>query len=298
MSSIADQVSVDALLSFIAEYTVDHFKNTGRRTDGAVLAEAIRSKFPGLSYEQLGLGRLSDAVHLAEQRALVLRHRDVKHLELSPGPNSGLAPGSQVPTHTVAPLPHVKPDVWRAFVFVSSGNHLFLDRETGQVVSVPDSDVSGRMSLEGDSRYARVTPIPTSTQQGWMDEFTRQCRALNVSDAPIREQQWWVKFPAWLRRVDRCLERDWNRFRTGKVLEHLRQWTSENDVRLGRLLSPPEAVPRSLPQRQIGTRGVGEISESEARRAAILAAVREMPLEQLEEIAIPVRYIVRHFKPR
>lgn len=298
MSGIADQVSVDALLSFIAQFTVEHFKDTGRRTDGAVLAEEIRHKFPGLTYKQLQLDRLSDAVRLAEQRGLVLRHRDVKHLELSPGPSSGLPPGTQVPAQATTLIPHVKPEIWRAFVFVSTGSDLFFDRETGHVVSVPDSDVSGRTSFAADRRYVRIARIPPSTQQGWMEEFTKRASCVNASDAPIHDDQWWVAFPAWLRCVNPTLERDWNRFRTGKVLEHLRQWTSENDVALGWLLSPPEAIPRSVPQRRIGTRGEGQISESEARRAAILAAVREMPLEQLEEIAIPMRYILRHFMPR
>jgi hypothetical protein len=298
MPTTSSQVSVDGLLAFIASYTVDHFKKTGRRTDGAVLAEAIRTHFPGFSYEQVGLARLSDAVRIAEQRGLVIRHRDVKHLELSPGPDSDLPPGTELTTHTVAPLPHVKPDIWRAFVFVSRGNVFFLDRDSGQVLALREEDRVRHDALEADQQYAKITPIAVGTQQQWMKQFTHGREGLNVDEAPIHAEEWWVEFPAWLRGIDFVLERAWHRFRTAKVLEYLREWASSNNVTLSSLLSPEDSLrqTRSLgPQDSIAetTR-----TESQRLREAIIAAVGEMPLEQLQDIPIPVRYIIRHFKPR
>lgn len=295
MADTSDQVSRDSVVGFVASYTVEHFKNTGRRTDGAVLADAIREKFPEFSYEQVGLGRLSDAVRVAEQRGLVIRHRDVKHLEISPGPNSGLPPGTEVAVQASTLLRHVRPEIWRAFVFVSRGNVCFLGRSNGHAHPMHDWENERIASFEADGRYIRLSPIPVDTQQSWMEDFTRSHEALNIDEAPIRDGQWWLNFSAWLREMDAGLEREWNRFRTGKVLQYLREWASSNNVPLGNLLSPEQAV---RPTRYSEKSTEIATSDSETLRDAILAAVREMPLEQLEEIAIPVRYILRHFKPR
>lgn len=295
MAEITDQVSRDGLVEFIASYTVEHFKSMGRRTNGAVLADAIREKFPEFSYQQVGLERLSDAVRVAEQRGLVIRHRDVSHLEISPGSKSDLPPGSAVATQASTPLPRVRPEIWRAFVFVPKGNVCFFERSNGNVLVVRDSDSARIASTEEDGRYIRLSPIPVDTQQGWMEDFTRGHEDLSFDEAPIRDGNWWLRFSAWLRGIDTVLEREWSRTRTSKVLEYLRGWASSENIPLGNLLSPEQAVrPTCRPERS------SEIvtSDSAMLRDAVLAAVREMPLEQLEDIAIPIRYILRHFKPR
>jgi len=116
MADSTAQVSLDTLLDFIAAHTVEHFKNTGRPSHGAVLAEAIRATFPDFSYQQIGLERLSDAIRVAEQRGVVTRHRNVKHLEILPGPKSAPQPRSNATGSFTPPYPHIRPEVWRAFV--------------------------------------------------------------------------------------------------------------------------------------------------------------------------------------
>lgn len=295
MSNSTDDPSVETFLTFISEYVVDHFKKTGRRTDGAALAEAIRTKFPGFKYEQVGLSRLSDAVRCAEEQGLVVRHHDVKHLELSPGSSSGLSVDSRVSDRDLATLPHVKPEVWRAFVFVSRAANRCFDRETSQVVVIDESNPLRQDLPKREERYVKITPIPDSTQQEWMETFVGDREWLTADESPIRVEEWWLRFPEWLRSLDRGLDREWNRIRTQKVLDHIRKWASDNHILVERLLSPPLRI---LKHRAQSICRHGSLSEVDALRSAVLAAVGEMPLEDLENLALPVRYILRHFQPR
>jgi hypothetical protein len=295
MPAATSDVSLESLLSFISTYVVDHFRTTGRRTDGANIADAIRLRFPDFAYEQVGLTRLSDAVSEAERRGLVIRHRDVKHLELSPGPNSGLPSSTDVTAHSTGPLSHVVPEVWRAFVFTSRRNLTYVNRDTGLVVTVPAGDLQHKGTLDGDLNHVRIDSIPTETQQGWMREFAQSRPSLNVESAPIRDDAWWVTFPAWLRQVDSSLESEWNRFRTGKVLDYLHHWAETNRIPVSALLSfdrRPRPAKLSTPE----VFRPQHASPDELKRA-ILASLADLPLEQLQEIEIPIRYLIRHFKP-
>ena len=116
--------SLDALMGLISRVVAERYHEGGLPTNGAYLAEVIRRELPGFSYEQVGLTRLSDAVALAERQGLVVRSRAVKHLEVLPTnvaslrergrvlPGCGRALDESVP-------PHIRPDVWRAFVYVA-----------------------------------------------------------------------------------------------------------------------------------------------------------------------------------
>ena len=154
-----------------------------------------------------------------------------------------------------------------------------------------------REALEASGQYVHISPIPPDTQKEWMEEYVRNHEGLRLDDAPIHVDEWWNQFSAWLREIDVGLARDWNRFRTGKVLGFLREWATENNVPLNNLLSPDQSDRRTRSSGIADDRAARTAPESQRVRDAILAALREMPLEQLEEVAIPMRYILRHFKP-
>ena len=85
---VSEPKSVDELVDFIAYATKTHFERTGRGVDGSVLAYLVKEKFPGLNYVKLGLSKLGDAVRLGEERKLVLRNMNVRHLEVRPAQTS------------------------------------------------------------------------------------------------------------------------------------------------------------------------------------------------------------------
>jgi hypothetical protein len=69
------------------------------------------------------------------------------------------------------------------------------------------------------------------------------------------------------------------------------QWARDNSLIPDLLLAPPSTPPQCKEK-------FGGGSEDDATRSAILAAIRELPFEQLQDFAVPVKYMLRHFRAR
>lgn len=288
MAECASPKDIAELIQFISSCVREQFEKTGGRTTGAALAAAIRKQFPGMSYEQLGLSRLADAVRRAEEAGKLVRHRDVKHLEVSPTTATPRSPSTPIASASS----YVRPDVWRSFVFISDRYAQFLDRTTGRLIVLLSNNTSEIRAHTGNPQFAQINPIAPETQKDWMQQFVMSQESLNVDDAPINEDQWWIAFPAWLQEQNTANIIAWRRFRAEKVVTFIREWAKENGILLNSLFSPPRLpVPTS-------TRRLDRPVEDEATRRVIIAAIEDMPFEQLQDLAIPVRYMLRHFRPR
>lgn len=221
--------SLNELLQFISETVTDYFTRAKQRTDGAYLAEAIRTRWTGFSYEQVGLNRLSDAIRLAEEKELIVRHRDVKHLELSPGPATGLTRSLELTSTPSCKPQYVRPDIWRAFALFTPGQSNYLDTRSNEIVSKPTSAAPPTDDQNAD-RFILVKPIPLEDQQRWMREYVEAKQSLSVFDAPINDPQCYIRFPEWLQRTSPDLTREWRQFRTQRVVEFVKNWASEHSV--------------------------------------------------------------------
>ena len=277
------------LIQFMGSYVRDHLEKTGRRTTGAALADAIRRRFPDFGFDQLGFSRLADAVHRAEKEGALVRHRDVQHLEVSPSEDTPRTPSAHAAS---AMSSYVRPDVWRAFVFVTDRFAHFLDRTTGRLVSLMSNEKEQLNAQERDPRFIRVEPIAPDAQKDWMRQFLDSQDSLAADDAPINEEEWWIKFPTWLKEQNGEANFAWRRFRSEKIVTFIREWAKENGIVPDSLFSPPRLPTQATPRRK------DRPDEDEATRRAIVAAVEEMPVEQLQDLSIPVRYVLRHFRPR
>lgn len=289
MVESASPKDVNELLQFMTSFVQDHFEKTGRRTTGARLAEAIRQRFPNFTFGQVGLTRLADAVQRAEKAGGLVRHRDVNHLEVSP---SEATPRSASARATSTISSYVRPDVWRAFVFVTDRDAYFLDRTTGRLVTLMSNNTGLVEAQERDPRFVRIESIAPEAQKDWMGQFVLSQESLNVDDAPINEERWWIAFPTWLQEKDPASIFGWRRFRAEKVVTFIREWAKENGILPDSLFSPPR-----LPAPATG-RDPDRPVKDHATRRAIIAAMEDMPFEQLQDLAIPVRYMLRHFRAR
>jgi hypothetical protein len=282
-SSTQSPASLDDFVVFIAELVNEHHHATSKPTDGALLAERIRHQFPDFSYEKLGIAKLADAIDYAEQKGLLVRNRFVKHLEVLP---HGVQPRRVAPAVvTASRILHIRPDIWRAFVYVSEGQANYFDRHTGRVT---DREA---LSHDPDSgQHVPVTGIPLTDQQQWMAEFLRRLPHLDPSDAPIRDPYCFAKFPVWLRERAAGLDREWKLFRVQHVAERIRVWAENNGIDPS-VFFPPPVNPL---QRDEVLRS--PLTQERAIRAAIAAAARNLPLEQLQDISIPIRYVLQALK--
>jgi hypothetical protein len=277
--------SVDELVAYISSVVEERFRSNRQSTDGAFLAEKVRQRFPSLSYEQLGLVKLADAISYGESKGLLLRNRGVKHLDVLPA-GSGDTFGSTPSMRGVIGLPHVRPDVWRAFVFVSQGHEYCFDRETGNVVNA--QSLGDRRDAE---RYVNIPTASIEEQRRWMAEFLASNTDLEPNEAPIYDEWCFTRFPEWLRERGSNLDRLWKQFRVKRVADQIRQWAAANSIDPSSFFSTP-IRPIALPTADSDSR------HERAIRSAICAAARELPLHQLESITIPLRFVLEALKAR
>jgi len=288
METLPPPSTADDLVDFIGKFVRDNHARTGRNTDGAYLAKAIHFQFPGFRLQNVGVSRLADAVSLAEQKGLVVRNRAVQHLEVRPADQMPSNDGQVRPRR----LPRVRPEIWKAVVFVSHKGPLRVNRITGFLSSVPqenESEDGETAGSQGD--WVKLEPIATDTQKKWMYSFVSGQPGLAIEDAPTDEERWWEAFSRWLR--ERSLEAEfaWRRYRTQRVVEYLQDWAQQHNVPLRYVFAGTRTSAAGGPTE-------GSETDEEATRKALLAAISEMPLEQLEQLAIPARYVLRHFTVR
>ncbi len=281
-SSLKAPATIDELVAFIASVVTERYSATRQPTDGAALAEIIRHQFPDFSYEQFGLLKLADVVDYAERKGLLIRNRLVKHLEVQPHEVERYAP---VEAGVALRIPHVRPDIWRAFVFIAPDQKHFFDRHTGAVIE------RQALGQEPDpARHVLIPAISLTEQQGWMEEFLQRRPHLDSSDAPVRDPYCLAKFPVWLREHRTAFEREWKQFRVQHVIERIRSWAEKIEIDPSGFFSNP------LSPLQLDKLASLPISYERAIRAAVIAAARNLPLEQLQEISIPIRYVLQALK--
>ena len=154
------------LAEFIGETVNQWHLETGRRIDGTNLASRVRRKYPDLDYTSLGIVKLGDAVREAEKRELIIRHRDVQHLEISPRGVGAEVSHARSASNAAF---YVRPDIWRAFIFNSSDESTFIHKGTTELESAKDSQTCARLTADAD--YAKIEPITESLQIRWLRSF-------------------------------------------------------------------------------------------------------------------------------
>jgi hypothetical protein len=303
MSSSASPSSLSELIQFVGEFVRDRYAHTGQYTNGAALATAIRRKYPDVSYVSLGVIRLADVVARAQAEGVVTRRTGIKHLEVAPGPAVGGTPrladvAEQRPSHSSRR--YVRPDLWKAVLLFRPEYGHFLDRRTGQIVTVQASaeDPEWAKTREEKPSYVKIDPITADVQKGWMREYVGSAK-LDLAAAPIDHERWWTAFPEWLQRQPYNHLRPWLAYRASKVIDYIQGWAAKNAL-------PPELVfaPQVRPEGRTQP-GVSPVPPSTALpdstetaiRNAVLAVVGDMPMHELLELRVPLRYILRHFRP-
>jgi hypothetical protein len=296
--------SLDGLLEFIRAEVSRHFEETRRPVDGASLAEVIRNRFSSLSYATLapdrGIQRLGDVIREAEKRGLLVRRRDVRHLEVLPADT--YAGSTSIPAQ-LSPPKHAGPirrEIWQALLFFHTEEARFFDRQTGNVVSVPAAQARAYVAVP---RYVSLETIPAEVQKRWMHDFVSSNPGAAGAASAIELERWYTEFPRALRELQPELAVAWGSTRARYVIAYVKQWAAEHGIPLEEVLTSrtrpanrPEAgggtAPSPLPAQQ------SKSNEGETFRTAVLAALSDMSLEELLSLSLPLRHLARHFKPR
>jgi hypothetical protein len=282
--------TLDDLVAFIGKRAKEHFERTGRGIEGSPLAYLVRHEFPELDYTKLGLGKLGDAVRVAEGRGLVKRNLAVRHLELSPVQKDDGPVPRVTPEPSALGMSFVTPELWHPFVILKPLAISFYYPSTREVVQVDPSDGSRLRELRDKDSAVEVEPVEPETQATWLKEFL-SVRG-HTTAASNEELQTLIR--GGINSLGSSLAQDWRYLRSRKVVEHVRQWAKRNGIEESLVLVP--ANPESKRKRIAST--VSRDGNGAAMRRAIIAAIEEMPETELEKLAIPLRYVVRYFKAR
>jgi hypothetical protein len=289
--------SIDDLVAFVGDEVARIYARDNKRVNGTDLADAVRHHFPNLSYTsyaKYGVSRLADVVRLAEQQGRVVRHRDVSHLEVSPtgtNPAPVLAKARfQARVDTVVPR-----EIWEALTYSHPGQVRFLDRETNQVVAASETAPG---TYANNARYVELRTIPGDIQKGWMREFVVQNPEAQAAAGAIDSELWHIAFISQLRTIRPDLVRAWRAFRAHRTIEYVKKWAAEQQVPISQVLIPapwPPGSGRGLAVSRPSTQASGEDVQM---RSAVLGVLGEMSLDELLCLSVPLRHLVRHFRPR
>jgi hypothetical protein len=129
-----------------------------------------------------------------------------------------------------------------------------------------------------------VDRIDQSVQIEWLREFLQSRGKLENDD----EEYLRSLMRGGMHEFGSSLAQDWKYLRSRKVVDHVKHWAKRNKIAEEQVLVPPSKDAKRKRVRDDAT-AVGSI------RRAVLAAVEEMPLSELENLSIPLRYVFRHF---
>jgi hypothetical protein len=279
-SAIKEPSSIDELLTFIAKCTREHFSRTQKPLAGALLSHLIRQEFPGLDYTKLGLTKLGDAIRIAVDRRLLQRNAIVSHLEVLPIEPAANAVAAQPPETAGANRVFVRPEIWRELVFSGVRRPAYFDRSTQQIRHLGNTGAS-----TPDASLVQIDRVPVETQISWLRDFLKS-RASLTNDT---QEYLHGLLHGQIDQLAPTIARDWRVLRTGKIVEHVRAWAQRNGIDVASVLVPKSATKKSNVSRMERTQEISDV------RRAVCAAIQEMTLEELEEISIPLRYVLRHF---
>jgi hypothetical protein len=299
MASSLPAPSLNDIIAFITDEVKRLYERTQQPVNGTRLAEAIRYKFPDFSFPAFGVERLADLVQLAEKQGLVIRNRAVKHLEVAPAdayPTAPSAPFQARPQRRAEGL--IPREIWEAFLFFRPGQARFLDRQTRKVIAVSEAEAA---PYANDARYVLIETVPADMQKSWMRNFVAEHPEVSAAAAAIESELWYREFFKQLQAIRRDLGSAWSKERARHVIQYVQQWAADHQVPLGDVLSPrlPGSKLSGLgPTPGVISPALPHVLEDAALRAAVLGTLGEMALDELLTLSVPLRHVVRHFRPR
>ena len=245
--------------------------------DGSLLAYMIRSEYPDLDYTKLGLARLGDAVRIAENLELVERHHDVKHLELSPANKNNDTDSRSM---SVDERRYVRNDIWRAFVYRRS-SQFFIERASCALTEIPENDAKTTETLARSNCHIALARISDDSQIAWAKQYVTSAKSTECSDDDAKSLVFRKTTG-----FSSSFVRSWKFYLSSKVVDHIKVWAAKNDFSTDGILI-------SIKRKSVLQQSRVKPNEK-LLRDAVIAAVKEMPLSELDEISIPIKYIRRH----
>ncbi len=275
-------LSKDDYKSAIVRIVEQLYTETNKPITGAVLADRLRTSLQA-SYTDVGYVKLSEPIHELVESQQLTRNRRVKHLEVAPPSFEFDLPKTQG-CPSVTKGTYVREDAWPVFAMLHDRSIAVFDKQLMKFRLLAD-DATLR-----DSQIRVATPSNTD-HRNWIDQFA-QAEGLSLEPALTQTDGVLREFSVWMQSQDTSLQHKWKDFRAARVADAIRKWASSNGLDATDFLSP---VISRYSARTTATPGI----KSEADiRSAVLRCVADLSLDELDNIMLPLRVVLKHFKPR
>ena len=284
----------DSFLSAVHELISSNYpEDKARGLKAAEVGLLIRRALPEMSWESLGYIRLKDILVDLEAQGRICTGFDEKHAF------SVWLPGvprreSQQSVDRAEPgqgrvrrqgFRALRKPVWSAFVTALPRGKRFIHSRDGTIrmgfSEAPDKSPD----------WVEIIPIDQNTQRAWAEQFLAQL-GLPQDEALRRtldSATWYRDLAEALREVNPWLVSQWNQHRSARVVEAVRSWAGPNNVSPELLFESRAPVSRSS--------NLGKKESSKNLREVLLAALRQMTVEELLEIKLPASCLLSVFRP-
>ena len=272
-------MSKDSLKSAIVQIVSDLFHASNVPVTGALLAERLRRA--GEDYKDAGYLKLAEPINELVQCGQLSRNRRVKHLEVAPPTYEfDVAAPNTKPSFES----YVREDAWPVFALLNSNSIAVYDQEETKF------RVLGRDAVIRETQIQVNTPS-NDEHRNWIQQFSTE-KELSI-ELKISESATVLKdFSIWMQSQASPLQYEWKGFRASKVAEAIRNWCRENGVDASVFLS------RVIPGYAARTTSASSEQSEETVRQAVLKCVSDLTMDDIEDIRLPLRVILKHFKPR
>lgn len=248
----------------------------------------------GLDWTQFGFVKLGDLLRfLSEQKFLTIAQNAKQALviKLHDVELDGQSVIKQLSTSA-----RLESRVWHAFTNENLTNERYLNKETGNVWSLP-----GNPPDVESGKWLKVEPISSVAQKEWVEEFLSNEGVTKDAEieASLAESNWYTSFPICVNRKQAGTSRRWNAFRSSKVVGHVLNWAEQNEVDRELILfhSTPKRFQPGFKKTNRSFRTRNTDTNDGDLRSALLNAIQQMSDEELLEVSIPARYLVKSLRP-
>jgi len=277
-------------LSFVANLIKKHYPPDSRRgLKASEVGLLIRRALPGTDWREFGFERLKDVLSTLETQNAVLTGWDDKRAytvwlaDDKPPVNQDIAPKPLAASRAAPVGESLKKDVWNAFVAGVPRGRRFMDRETG-VLRMGFGDVP-----DAGGKWVEIKQLEQVEQRQWAVEFIDEKNVGDKSELTeaLSASDWYRAFPRALEPINSEYVTAWNRYRSWRVIAVVKTWAEQNHV-------PREFIFDST---NGATAQRGRAAPIVSLRTALFTALAELSTDELLELRLPARSLVRVLQP-
>ncbi len=269
--------------SAIVQIVEQLYSETNKPVTGAVLAERLRTSLQA-SYTDVGYVKLSEPIHELVESKQLTRNRQVKHLEVAPPSFEFELPKMQGCSSGHKGT-YVREDAWPVFAMLHDRSIAVFDKHLLKFRLLADD------AILRDAQIRVATPS-NADHRNWIDQFA-QAEGLSLEPALTQAEEVLREFSIWMQSQDTSLQHRWKDFRAAKVADVIREWAPRNGVDANDFLTP--VISRYSARTTAPPPTVKPETEI---RSAVLRCVADLSLDELDNIMLPLRVVLKHFQPR